>query len=383
MRKERVNEIWGVLFLLLGFFTLASLAFFQPDDIAFYTSHPHNPVENYTGVTGAYLAFGLLLVFGISAYLIPLLFLLWSGCFFLQRVPERKFFKFLGLGLALFSMATIITITVEPAAQFSRGGVIGYLAGSHLLRYFGHVGGYIVAGACFLLSLLLATDFLIYPIIKKFARNVQLLIGGLMEGLSGLREMLDDSMSTWHNRSAKSEKKSSRQEPKPAVPERISTLPEIPLKVKKYEPHIAEATERLKAETLKEQGVTVPAKAQSKAEQPRPVKAAGDKEKTPPSQAEDEKRFEGVIGSSAKEGRYQLPGVDFLKKPVAAANQTDNLQENSKLLERALAEFGMEVKVVEVEQGPVITRYELLPAPGVKVNSIASLSDDLALALKA
>ncbi|MBI3306697.1 MAG: DNA translocase FtsK, partial [Candidatus Omnitrophica bacterium] len=63
--------------------------------------------------------------------------------------------------------------------------------------------------------------------------------------------------------------------------------------------------------------------------------------------------------------------------------KTDNLPEKSKLLEETLAEFGIEVKVVEVEQGPVITRYELMPAPGVKVNSISALSDDLALALKA
>src|SRR6185436_9453340 len=73
----------------------------------------------------------------------------------------------------------------------------------------------------------------------------------------------------------------------------------------------------------------------------------------------------------------------LLSRPQKSAISTDNLQENSKILEATLAEFGIEVKVVEVEQGPVITRYELLPAPGVKVNSIAALSDDIALALKA
>jgi len=93
---------------------------------------------------------------------------------------------------------------------------------------------------------------------------------------------------------------------------------------------------------------------------------------------------EGVIGSKiAKEATYQLPPPDLLKKPVIGPISNDNLQENSKILESALAQFGIEVKVVEIEQGPVITRYELLPAPGVKVNSITALSDDLALALKA
>ena len=85
MKQARINEIWGVVFLLLGLFTFASLLFFHPDDYAFYTSHPVRPVQNYTGIAGAYLSFGLFFAFGISAYLIPILFLLWSGCFFLQQ----------------------------------------------------------------------------------------------------------------------------------------------------------------------------------------------------------------------------------------------------------------------------------------------------------
>src|SRR3989338_3175534 len=90
MRKERINEIWGVLFLLLGLFALASLIFFHREDYSFYTSHPSVPVMNYTGIIGAYLAFGLKVTFGVSAYLLPMLFLLWTGCFFMQRVPEKK-----------------------------------------------------------------------------------------------------------------------------------------------------------------------------------------------------------------------------------------------------------------------------------------------------
>ena len=132
MRKERINEIWAVCFLLFGLFTLASLVFFHPQDISFYTSHAADPVKNYTGLIGAYLAFGLLVTFGVSALLIPALFLLWSGCFFLQKVPEKKFFKILGLGIALISTATLVAISVDPQLRLSRGGAIGYLMGTHL-----------------------------------------------------------------------------------------------------------------------------------------------------------------------------------------------------------------------------------------------------------
>src|SRR4051812_26394972 len=127
MRKERINEIWGILFLLLGLFTLASLSFFNPSDLSFYTSHPNLPPENWTGITGAYLAFGLLITFGISAFMIPMLFLLWAACFFLQSVPEKRFFKFIGLVIALFSTSTLVAISVPESLQLEKAGAIGYL----------------------------------------------------------------------------------------------------------------------------------------------------------------------------------------------------------------------------------------------------------------
>lgn len=122
MRKERINEIWGVLFLLLGLFTLSSLAFFDPRDIPFYVSYPSSPVNNVTGVMGAYAAFGLLLTFGWSAFLIPVFFLLWSGCFFMQRVPEKRLFKFIGLGIALFSTSILVTLSIDPQLRLEQGG---------------------------------------------------------------------------------------------------------------------------------------------------------------------------------------------------------------------------------------------------------------------
>ncbi|MBI4398134.1 MAG: DNA translocase FtsK, partial [Candidatus Omnitrophica bacterium] len=81
---------------------------------------------------------------------------------------------------------------------------------------------------------------------------------------------------------------------------------------------------------------------------------------------------------------YNFPKVDLLNLPEPVIQRLDeDLAGNSKILERTLRNFDINVKVVEVEQGPVITRYEILPAPGVKVSSILSLEHDLALALKA
>jgi S-DNA-T family DNA segregation ATPase FtsK/SpoIIIE len=83
--------------------------------------------------------------------------------------------------------------------------------------------------------------------------------------------------------------------------------------------------------------------------------------------------------------KFQLPPFTLLEesqhKDVRV--KRDSLVTNSRILEKKLSDFGVEGRVVEVMPGPVITIYELEPAPGVKINKIVNLSDDLALALMA
>ena len=383
MRKERINEIWGVLFLLLGLFALASLIFFHREDYSFYTSHPSVPVMNYTGIIGAYLAFGLKVTFGVSAYLIPMLFLLWAGCFFMQRVPEKKMFKFVGLGIALLAASTLVAISLNADARLEQGGAVGYLAGTYLLRYFGHLGSYIFAGACLLLSLLLATDFLIYPLFKKTVAHLGLQSSSWAEALSGFRDWVLQYFEKIEDRQTSANPKAKPGKLlKPAVV-KPAPFDETPIKVRKYQPEVIFPAEEKSVKGKKQADDNGAAEIKRESAPKAPLK----KEKSDEAVAETngtEPRFDGVVGSqAARKTPYTLPSVDLLKRPVAGVLKEDNLHENSKILETTLAEFGIEVKVTEVEQGPVITRYELLPAPGVKVSSISSLENDLAMALKA
>ena len=82
---------------------------------------------------------------------------------------------------------------------------------------------------------------------------------------------------------------------------------------------------------------------------------------------------------------YIFPSMDLLKEPVkinAAANEEEHFN-NAETLLRTLGEFGVEVSLGEIHTGPVITRYEILPAPGVRVEKIASLDKNIALGMKA
>lgn len=103
----------------------------------------------------------------------------------------------------------------------------------------------------------------------------------------------------------------------------------------------------------------------------------GNEPKTPPVRI-TQKRTVSKTG-------YELPSIDMLTSYDASSIRTskEELLTNSSLLESKLADFDVEGKIVQVHPGPIVTMYEFEPAPGVKINRVVSLSDDLALSLKA
>ncbi len=92
-------------------------------------------------------------------------------------------------------------------------------------------------------------------------------------------------------------------------------------------------------------------------------------------QRESQKTFE-----FAQAGGFQLPGLAMLAKPKprSASFDEDALRQNARLLEAVLAEFGVRGQVDQIRRGPVVTLYELVPAPGVKSARVVALSDDIA-----
>ena len=89
--------------------------------------------------------------------------------------------------------------------------------------------------------------------------------------------------------------------------------------------------------------------------------------------------------AAARTGPFQLPDVSIFQAPPddVRTYDRDSLLMNSRILEKKLADFGVQGRVVRVHPGPVITMYEYEPAPGIKVNKIVNLTDDLAMALRA
>ncbi|MEI8290719.1 MAG: DNA translocase FtsK [Verrucomicrobiota bacterium] len=93
-----------------------------------------------------------------------------------------------------------------------------------------------------------------------------------------------------------------------------------------------------------------------------------------------------TVASVPMIGNYQLPSMDFLQHADTTVKPTESKEElmaNARLMQQTLAQFDIEVQLGDITKGPTITRYELHPAPGVKLEKILNLSNNLAAALKA
>ena len=95
--------------------------------------------------------------------------------------------------------------------------------------------------------------------------------------------------------------------------------------------------------------------------------------------------FVSSEGKPVAERTYQLPSLDLLDTAVIQGKgmSADQVADTARILQEALEEFGVEAKVTGVQQGPVVTCYEILPSAGVRVERIKALSDNIALKMHA
>ncbi|MBU6375772.1 MAG: DNA translocase FtsK [Bdellovibrionales bacterium] len=90
-------------------------------------------------------------------------------------------------------------------------------------------------------------------------------------------------------------------------------------------------------------------------------------------------------GKPRRNGQWKLPSIEFLKKPpkIESSIDKEKLLKNTEILKQKFLDFGIDGEITAVRPGPVITLYEFKPGPSVKVSKVASLADDLAMALSA
>lgn len=366
MKHEHLNEIKAVIILALGLLLFASLVSFVPEDLPWYTSHPNFPAQNLVRVVGAYMAGSLLFVFGYGGYFLVLFLLFWGWNKFSFRDLRFSLAKFICF-LVLFGVVSSFLALISPdvgTIRFERSGFVGILCSEFLVNYLGVTGAFITLVTLGLLGLILIGEFLISPTVFRIAEGMQ----DLSFNVKG--KILEKKESLANGRPAPRIKEAVRPPVKKPFerPERSETS-SPDKKVKDILEKIQEKVlPKGMATEVKLANPPAPSKPQIKiTETPQDKDAA--KIKTEPQ----------IIGE------YTLPPLDLLDEvPAVSTNRLQSdLEEGARILESTLADFNVSVRVADIERGPVITRYELEPAPGVKVQKITTLADDIALVMKA
>ena len=331
MEKGRLNrEIWAVVICLTALLITISLFTYHPSDRSFNTPSGAIDTNNWGGFVGAYLADLLLQGLGLSSYLLPIFLCVIAFQMFRANYEGIPYRKIVGCVLLLVSIAVILCIFIESENAREAGGIVGgFLKETVLIPLFGRISAVLISLFALLLSLMLLTQNSLLDIVN-----------GSKKQLSELEKSL--------------------------VPAVISRFREL-----------KEKKEKLKGEnTKKERRDYVPPPILLKEDQKEDT--ARKVQKKPAILPEQFKLPE--IGEG-----YKLPPAELLDLPEGGNQKpdTETLHANSLILQKKLADFGVEGEVVAVRPGPVITMYEFKPAPGVKVRRIVTLADDLAMALRA
>lgn len=358
MTREHFNEVKGIVVFALGLILLASMVSFVPDDLSWFTTYPNAPVKNLISVVGAYTAGSFFFVFGYSSYFLVIFLFFWSWNKFSSRNIKFTIAKAISF-LILFTVISCLLSMTGPQtdfARFTRGGFIGFSCADFLVNYLGQMGAYLILSSVGVLTFVITGELLVSPLVFKTTVSFKDFLAQMQTKYKD-RQRIDAKLSVESSAHVVKEKK--------------------PFVFPKFK--IPKADEKRKKGDLKEQ---------------LSVSLAPDvKEVSPMAGAVKPnikiiKPLERPIESLPEPkviGEYHLPSLDLLNNPpVVSTNRLQSdLAQGAKILESTLADFNVNARVADIEHGPVITRYELEPAPGVKVQKITSLADDIALAMKA
>ena len=425
------NDIIGIVLMGFAVLLLAALLSYDPHDVGRHALPANPSTRNWIGPFGAWMADVWILCIGAAAYEVPpLLLLIGLGCFFESFAYLRRRWAWV-LGLLICCMG-LLDLYGGNQRWLRRnlgtdllGGVLGQDLNQYLFGYFGTAGASILFLMLAFISLLYLTNFRL----GEWVRSVWGHFAGQTK-ISPEELALERRARELHKQKNQLEEEVARSglgadlQPVPEPTVRDLSVPQAkPGRAKKTgapepgkEPAPADVEEVIPAREVaaattaevlgkKPEPTTVPAEppsADAKSDAPAPPKSdeASSQEGKPPAEVAapaaapslpkpkppPRKPKPITVASTPLIGNYQLPSMDFLQHPDPTLKPTESKEElmaNARLMQQTLAQFDIEVALGDITKGPTITRYELHPAPGVKLEKITALSNNIAAALKA
>lgn len=386
--KEKKHKILGLFLMLFAIFLFVAIVTFDRRDEAnlnylvddIYNSFDKNiEIFNWLGVVGAHISLFLIkATLGYFSIVFPVLIFIWGTLYFknFDRKKIIHIFNFLLISAILFaSFFGLLRTHYEIIGSiYELSGFVGDFIGAFLGRTFGGLGS--------ILILTLASSVLLI-----YAFDVK-----IEELLRSIKNFLVSLINLFYK-----EKEFDEESPKEEVKEdNLEKIRKISGEKKKKK--IKEVKEEVTAEQLMEEEAEEQTRIRiiKKDETPQPIPENEvvkeevkkvDIEKT----GELPKKEEGKIDESSLPNQweekieYKMPGLELLD-PVPEENYQvaeEELTRNAELLKDKLKLFDIEIKDISVTPGPVVTLYEIVPAPGVKISRIVGLENDIALALAA
>ncbi|MDF2445176.1 MAG: cell division protein FtsK [Moraxellaceae bacterium] len=379
--RKGLREIKTLLWATLGLYLLVVLATWSANDPG-WSHQGAESVSNAGGRVGAWLADVFYTAFGHAAVLLPVF--VFVQVFWLWRKEPPL------LGLAWRSLSLLVSIVAcgallalhwhEPSADMNNaaGGVLGLEIGRGMLGAFGLVGGSLLLLTILLIGITLATGlswFWLMDSIGHFLWDVGAVAGAIVHG------RFSEYLAAWR------EKRAMRKALDEAAPEFELALSNNRVKAQLARESEPRAEPILGLEPIAEPAplpVKKPRVKVEKEEEERAAPVIAPLPVAPKRSERAQKEKQRNLFEAAEAPTGELPALalldqpDFSKKKGYSAEALEGL---SRLLELKLKEFNIDATVVAVQPGPVITRFEIQPAPGVKVARITNIAKDLARSL--
>lgn len=261
------------------------------------------------------------------------------------------------------TMAQVVTdLTGFRTTSFAGGGLIGVALYIPTAFLFSNIGTYFIGSILILVSSLLVSPWSVYDIAEFFSR-------GFAKWWEGHERRKEERFVKQEEKARQKAEKEARLEQE-ETEKALLDLPPVDMET---------------GEILTEEAVqNLPPIPEEKWVEPEIILPQA--ELKFPEQEDDSDDQDVQVDFSAKEAlEYKLPSLQLFApdKPKDQSKEKKIVRENIKILEATFASFGIKVTVERAEIGPSVTKYEVKPAVGVRVNRISNLSDDLALALAA
>jgi len=374
---QRVLEAGLLISGALAIFIFLSLVSFNPADPSWSQTGYEGSIHNAGGAVGAWVSDVLLFAFGFVAYLIPfgfagLGYLLFRKTYHLLEMDYLAVsLRMIGALLALIGASALSSINFDDIYYFSAGGVIGDVIAASLLPYLNFVGSTLLLLTFFFTGITLVTGISWLQVADKLGEWA----------IVGVLWLVDRIKQTWQKRDSNDDEGEPEENSAEALTdnednetkslttdlfgadkqEPVLSLPSISA-VDEEEPVEEEKAPRFSKEAAERKRQAKSAKQDDKSDEPEVAESDVDPEVLPP-----------------------LPSIELLDRPNKKENPItqDELDQVSRTVETVLKDFGVDVRVAHVQPGPVITRFELDLAPGVKVSKISNLAKDIARTLSA